>query len=197
MSKDQKTLLAWDIDDVLNQFMLLCLPRFPSSRQLKYEELTVNPPYELLGISKEQYLETLDASRADLYKNLPRPEVLRFFEAYGECFLHTAVSAVPLRFASGSAQWLLQHFGKWIQSFIFIPSPRPGVQMLSQQFNTKAEALKSFHADSILIDDAPSNVQDALNNGCKAILFPAPWNENRDMEIDDFLNKLLKLKTKC
>lgn len=193
MSKGQKTLLAWDIDDVLNQFMRLCLPRFPSQRQLTYEELTVNPPYKLLGISKEQYLETLDASRAELYKVPPRQEVLRFFEAYGERFHHTAISAVPLRFASGSAQWLLRHFGKWIQSFVFIPSPRTGVKMLSQQFHTKAEALKSFNADPILIDDAPSNVQDARGNGCKAMLFPAPWNENKDMKIDDFLDKLLEL----
>jgi len=26
------------------------------------------------------------------------------------------------------------------------------------------------------------------------MLFPAPWNENRNMPVEDFLNELLKLK---
>ena len=197
MKEGQKILLVWDIDDVLNTFMFHCLPRFPSSKQLKYEELTVNPPYELLSISKEQYLATLDASRADLYRHPPRLEVLNFFENYGDCFHHTSVSAVPLQFAPSSAQWLLHHFGKWIQNFVFIPSPRPGLKMLSQQFHTKAEAIKSFNRKAILIDDAPQNVKDAHKNGVDAVLFPAPWNDNRNQNIDDFLNNLLVFSEKC
>ena len=197
MTERQKILLVWDIDDVLNQFMLHCLPRFPSQRQLRYEELTVNPPHELLGISKEQYLATLDASRADLYQIPPRPEIMSFFDRHGAKFHHAAVSAVPLQFAPCSAQWLLSHFGKWIQSFIFIPSPRPGMNMLSQQFHTKGEALKSLNSEAILIDDAPANVLDANKNGFEARLFPAPWNENRKLSINDFLNNLLDLKPKC
>ena len=197
MKEEQKTLLVWDIDDVLNQFMLHCLPRFPSQRLFRYEELTVNPPYELLGISKEQYLATLDASRADLYQLPPRREILDFFEKYGDCFHHASVSAVPLRFASDSAQWLLHHFGKWIQTFCFIPSPRPGMNMRSQQFHTKSDAIKAFNREAVLIDDAPGNVVDACNNGITAILFPAPWNDNRNQTIDDFLNKLLDFRPKC
>ena len=194
MSKEQKTLLAWDIDDVLNEFMLHCLPRFPSKKRLAYGELTFNPPYDLLGISKEQYLATLDASRADLYQKPPRPEVIAFFTKHGGYFHHTAISAVPLRFASESAQWLLQHFGQWIQSFIFIPSPRQGMEMKSQQFHTKSEALRAINRNVVLIDDNPANVLDAQSNGCNARLFPAPWNDNRNMNISDFLDKLLELK---
>ena len=197
MKEEQKTLLVWDIDDVLNQFMRHCLPRFPSQRQLQYEELTVNPPHDLLGISKEQYLATLDASRADLYELPPRRELLDFFEEYGGCFHHASVSAVPLQFAPASAQWLLHHFGKWIQSFVFIPSPRPGARMRSQLFQTKSDAIKAFNREAVLIDDAPGNVLDARNNGVTAVLFPAPWNDNRNQTIDDFLNKLLDFRPKC
>ena len=35
---------------------------------------------------------------------------------------------------------------------------------------------------------------DAEKYGCRAMLFPAPWNENRNMPVEDFLNELLKLK---
>ena len=190
-------LLVWDIDDVLNQFMLHCLPHFPSERKFTYEELTVNPPYGILGISKEQYLATLDAARADLYQLPPRPEIMRFFEDYGECFHHTAVSAVPLAYAPDSAQWLLRHFGKWIQNCTFIPSPRPGVEMKAQQYHTKSEAIRAFNREALLIDDSPANVLEARENGCEAWLFPAPWNENRTQNIQDFLNRLLVFKEQC
>ena len=67
------------------------------------------------------------------------------------------------------------------------------MKMLSQQFHTKGEALKSFNRDAILIDDAPANVLDAKKNGFRARLFPAPWNDNRNQPIDVFLNNLLEI----
>ena len=109
-------ILLWDIDDVLNGFMRLWFDRFFSSGELAYEDLAVNPPHELLGITRERYLETLDSCRPDLYTKGPRPEVRRFFERHGREFRHAALSAVPMRFAPDSAQWLLRHFGAWIQS---------------------------------------------------------------------------------
>ena len=188
-----KPILVWDIDDVLNRFMFHCLHRFPTDKQLKYEDLAVMPPYGLLGISKEQYLATLDSCRPDLYKEGPRPEIMRFFERHGADFHHVALSAAPVRFAPDSAQWLLRHFGRWIQSCIFIPSPRPGVTVQSQRFRSKGEALLSLGANAALIDDSPLNTADAEKNGCRTMLFPAPWNENRNMPVEDFLNELIKL----
>lgn len=194
MTGKKKTLLVWDIDDVLNRFMFRCLSRFPTEKHLEYEELTVMPPYGLLGISKEQYLATLDFCRPDLYKEAPRCELLRFFERHGADFRHAALSAAPVRFAPDSAQWLLRHFGNWIQTCFFIPSPRPGVTIQSQGFKSKGEALLSLGTDAVLIDDSPLNTADAQKYGCRAMLFPAPWNDNRNMSIDEFLNELIKFK---
>ena len=194
MTEMPKTLLVWDIDDVLNRFMFHCLLRFPSRKHLKYEELTVMPPYGLLEITEAQYLATLDSCRPDLYKEGPRPEVLRFFERYGADFNHIALSAAPVQFMPHSAEWLLKHFGLWFQSCIFIPSKRPRITVLSQRFKSKGEALASLGDNAVLIDDSPLNTADAQKQGCRAMLFPAPWNENRDMPIDDFLNELTKIK---
>jgi hypothetical protein len=57
-SKPEKTLLIWDIDDVLNtlmqQYAACGLPE--NAKRLSYDELTENPPHRLLRISKEDYL---------------------------------------------------------------------------------------------------------------------------------------------
>ena len=66
--------------------------------------------------------------------------------------------------------------------------------VLSQRFKSKGEALASLGTDAVLIDDSPLNTADAQKKGCRAMLFPAPWNENRNMPIDDFLNELTKIK---
>ena len=189
-----KTLLVWDIDDVLNRFVFLSMVRIPSAKNVRYEDLTVYPPLELLGITDEEFLAALDATRAVLYDEGPRPEVLCFFERHGTEFHHAVLSAVPIHFAPYSAQWLLHHFGKWIQTCIIIPNRRPGHVALEQRFKTKGEALRSLGADAVLIDDLPGNIADAQRYGCRTMTFPAPWNENRDLPIDDFLNGLLKLK---
>ena len=91
-NRPEKILLLWDIDDVLNRFMQLCFSRFPAEKKLDYGDLTVNPPHELLGITKEQYLATLDSCRPELYKERPRPEIRLFFERHGHRFRHAALS---------------------------------------------------------------------------------------------------------
>ena len=194
MTDRRKILLLWDIDDVLNRFMELCCSRFPAERKPDYGDLTVNPPHELLGITREEYLATLDACRPELYKEGPRPEIRLFFERHGHEFRHAALSAVPMRFAPDSAQWVLRHFGPWIQNCVFIPSPRPDFRIGSQLFRSKGEAASAFGPGAVLIDDSPANIADAGKHGCRTMLFPAPWNENRGRSVGDFLNELIDLK---
>ena len=194
MTETAKTLLVWDIDDVLNRFMFLAFEDLLARKKMKYEELSVMPPCEKLGIGKPEYLAALDAARPGLYREGPRPEVMDFFERHGGDFEHVALSAAPVRFAPDSARWLLRHFGRWIQSCVFIPSPRPGVTVLSQRFRSKGEALAALGSRAVLIDDSPLNAADALEHGGRALLFPAPWNQNRGLPIADFLDGLVKLK---
>ncbi|MBR3708800.1 MAG: hypothetical protein IKM17_07310 [Lentisphaeria bacterium] len=192
-SKPEKTLLIWDVDDVLNTLMQqYAACGFPeNSKKLSYGELTENPPHDLLGISKEDYLASLDRVRACGFYDLPpRPEVMAFFAECGHLFDHIVLSAVPLRFMEKSSAWVLHYFGEWIQNCLFIPSPRPDCCVKSQMFSSKAEAVGFFGPRAVLIDDAVKNVEETLSSGGRAVYFPAPWNRERNTDADVFLTSL-------
>lgn len=192
-STPEKTLLIWDIDDVLNtlmqQYVAYGLPE--NAKKLSYKELTENPPHDLLGISKEDYLFSLDRVRAGGFYNLPpRSEVMAFFDECGHLFDHIVLSAVPLRFMEKSSAWVLHYFGDWIQSCLFIPSHRPDRDVKSQLFASKAEAMKFFGPRAVLIDDSVKNVEETRSAGGRALYFPAPWNSEKDTGINAFLTSL-------
>ena len=192
-SKKTKTLLVWDVDDVLNiltrHYLEYGLPE--NARRIPYDDLAENPPHRLLGLSKEEYLVSLDRVRAgDFYDLPPRPEVTAFFAAYGSCFDHVVLSAVPLRFMEKSSAWVLHHFGDWIQSCFFIPSQRPDRSVKSQLFSSKSEAVNFFGPRAVLIDDSVKNVEETLSSGGRALYFPAPWNPAKNTGINDFFISL-------
>ena len=189
---DERPLVAWDVDDVLN-----CLTRswFEHNRGkfpgIDYEMLRENPPDRLLGISRREYLESLDRFRAEKYAELePAPEVLAFLRRYGERFRHAAVTATPRKFASVSAAWVMKHFGEWIRSFHFVPSARPEC-VLPAYAQTKGEVLAGFRGKVILIDDTQKNLESARAAGAEAIAFPAPWNAARNRKAEEVWEELL------
>lgn len=192
-SEKAKTLLVWDVDDVLNTLTWHYLENgLPSNaRRIPYGDLAENPPHRLLGITKEEYLSSLDRVRAgDFYDLPPRPEITAFFAEYGACFDHVVLSAVPLRFMERSSAWVLHHFGDWIQSCFFIPSLRSDRSVKSQLFSSKSEAVKFFGPRAVLIDDSVKNVEETLSSGSRALYFPAPWNPSEQIGINDFLMSL-------
>ena len=78
--------IAWDIDDVLNSLMLEWLKYFTTETEatVLYQELLKNPPHKILGITKQDYLASLDNYRGQFYQNLqPRQEILNWFEEFG------------------------------------------------------------------------------------------------------------------
>jgi hypothetical protein len=101
-----------------------------------------------------------------------------------------ALSAAPMSIAPESANWVLSHFGKWIQSTLYVPSFRADYKVESVMFSGKEEAVMLL--GGILVDDSPENVKKVLNTGGRALLFPAPWNENRNMSRKEFFDLLLK-----
>ena len=174
--------IVWDVDDVLNDLMLQWFhlgwkaehPDCP----LHFAELTCNPPHEMLGITREEYLASLDHFRnTEPGQHLsPNPEILEWFVACGDRFRHIALTARPLETAPAVAAWVMRHFGDWIRCFGVVPSRSiPGEPVYDR---TKADFLKWLKCGDILIDDADDNIRDAETLGLKTFQVPQPWNKS-------------------
>ena len=105
----------------------------------------------------------------------PIPQVLQWFVEHGSRLRHVAVTAVPLSAAHLSAAWVIRHFGRWIRSFHFIPSPREGD--LPPYDRSKGEALRQWGTIDAFIDDNPDNLASAERFGIRTFCFPRPWNQ--------------------
>lgn len=189
--------IAWDIDDCLNELMRCWLeghwlPQHPDCR-LKYLNIKENPPHKLLGISKAEYLDSLDEFRlsGEYLKMRPNPQVKEWFLRYGKLFRHIALSSVPVRAANVSAEWLMRNFGSWIRTFNFVPSARKGDEELHYE-KSKKDFLRWFDKVDIFVDDSRKNICGSRELGIKAILFPQPWN-NSKLSISLTLGKIRKL----
>ncbi len=185
--------VVWDVDDVLNDLMrswfLLWRQGHPGCA-VSYEDLKKNPPHEVLGITMDNYLESLDEFRGSpLYENMaPLKEVKEWFLQDGSRFRHIALSAVPLRAASISAQWVLRNFGNWIRTFHFVPSKRED-ETIEQYDRDKADLLKRLEGVDLFIDDNADHVLAARKAGIDALFFPRPWNRSR-MSVTETLAKV-------
>jgi len=176
--------IVWDVDDVLNDLMgnwleQQWLPRNPGC-PIGYAALTENPPHRVLGVSREAYLESLDDFRLARMADLnPVPEVRAWFEQQGHKFRHVVLTAVPVGTAHLSAGWVLRHFGEWIRSFHFVPSPRKDDPPFHYD-QSKGEFLRWLGRGDILVDDQPANLAAAADLGLGGILFPRPWNDGSE-----------------
>lgn len=175
--------IIWDVDDVLNDLMRVWFemhwrPAHPQCR-LSYNGISANPPHLLLEVSLSEYLNSLDGFRHVHAAELaPRPAVLSWFRQYGERFRHIALTATPLSAAEISAAWVIKHFGPWIRSFNFVPSPREGERLPVYDCN-KREFLRWLGKPAILVDDNPEHAAAAARQGLEAVLMPRPWNQSQ------------------
>jgi 5'(3')-deoxyribonucleotidase len=189
--------IVWDVDDVLNDLMQAWLEQawlleHPSC-SLHYETITENPPNRLLGVSLEDYLNSLDAFRLSVagQQLSPVPEVKEWFQQHGYQFRHVALTARPIQSAALSAAWVIHHFGEWIRSFGFVPSYRQE-QTTFIYDRSKVNYLRWWGRADILIDDGPINLEAARQLGICTFLMPRPWNQSQQ-SIAEMLDSVTSL----
>lgn len=186
--------VIWDVDDVLNDLMRKWFeewwrPRHAEST-LHYIDLTVNPPHEVLAVSEEEYLRSLDAFRIERYETLvPQAETLAWFSEHGHRCRNVALTAVPATCAHLSAAWVISHFGRWIDTFAFVPT-RDGVMSGKGRRLTKQEYLKWFGRGDVLVDDRSQNIESVKTIGMEGILVPQPWNTSSHPTLGTALQEL-------
>ena len=176
--------IAWDVDDVLNDLMRewferQWLPSHPDCT-VRYENISENPPDRLLGISKFEYLSSLDDYRlSEAAKTIsPIPDVFAWFNDHGQYARHLALTATPLRAASVSAAWVMRHFGTWIRTFHVVCSPRPG-EVIPAYDTSKEDFLRWWGKIDVLVEDNPSNIAAAQRLGINTVLISRPWNQGK------------------
>lgn len=189
--------IAWDVDDVLNDLMYFWFCQKwlleHSGCSIKYEDLVENPPHKILKIRKEEYLNSLDEFRlSGLYSKMqPISEIRNWFIKYGKFFRHIVVTAVPLKSCHISAEWVMKHFGEWIRTFHFVPSKRSGENIVLYD-KTKQGFLKWFNKVDVFIDDNEDNINECESIGIKCVLFPRPWNKSK-LSIEEVLLQLNRM----
>jgi hypothetical protein len=174
--------IVWDVDDVLNDLMrewyaAKWLPEHPQC-PVRYEELEQNPPHELLNASLQEYLASLDAFRLSEQGRSLSPDrtVVQWFEREGSRYRHVALTATPIVNAPHAASWVFRHFGRWIRTFAYVPSSRPG-DPVNAYDRSKGEFLSWWGRADILIDDNLQHTSAAAELGISTYLVPRPWND--------------------
>jgi 5'(3')-deoxyribonucleotidase len=177
---NSKTII-WDIDDVLNNLMEEWLQtewmkNNPKS-DIKYTDIKSNPPHSILGITKDDYLVSLDKFRLESFHKLkPNPLIMEWFKENGSQYRHVALTSVPLSSADISAKWLFNNFGTWFRSFNVIPSPR-ATDPFNYYDKSKTEFLYWLNKGDYFIDDNQQNME-GVSSKIKTYLFPQPWNSS-------------------
>jgi hypothetical protein len=191
--------IAWDVDDVLNNLMRDWYvngwkKKHPECR-VAFDDISENPPYSILRTTREKYLESLDSFRASAeYPRLaPVEPVVQWFAGHGNEYRHIAVTRVPVSFAPQSAEWVLRHFGTWIRTYHFVPSPRKTSSVPVYDENKRAffQWIKNVN---VLVDDNEDNIAGATSAGIKGVLYPRPWNSNKNMPVETVLAGLASME---
>ncbi len=174
--------IVWDIDDVLNDLMRCWFTQawlpMHSGCHLSYSEIRENPPENVLGISRSEYLESLDTFRISEFAQQmqPNPHVLKWLRRHGSEYRHVALTARSLQSAPHAAEWLFRHFGAYMRTFGIVPS-RMGASDPGYD-RDKGDFLRWFGKADILVDDSEDNIRGAEKLGIGGVLYPQPWNRS-------------------
>jgi hypothetical protein len=185
--------VVWDVDDVLNDLMYQWFVYGwrvqHSDCPISYQELTSNPPHQVLEIDRTDYLASMDLFRkTERARNIsPNPEILAWFRKEGARFRHIALTARPLETAPEVAHWVMHHFGAWIRCFGVVPTRlQEGLPIYDQ---TKGQYLAWLSRGDIIVDDSTENIREAETLGLRTLQPAQPWNHSQ-LTVSDLLRQL-------
>lgn len=174
--------IVWDMDDVLNEMMLTWFteswrPSHPAC-ELSYSDIAENPPDRVLGVTRAEYLSSLDAFRvSERARSMrPNPAVLEWLQNCGFRYRHIVLTARPLDSAPRAAEWVFRHFGAHMRTFGVTPT-RLSADVPAYD-RDKSEFLRWFGKADILVDDSEENLCAAAELGIRGVLYPQPWNHS-------------------
>ena len=195
---DQRKLIVWDLDDVLNEFtrdwlQLAWKDEHPECESA-YDDLHTNPPLQALGTTLPEYLESMSRFRLSIEgaTSTPNWTVHEWFKEHGSRFRHTVLTARRGQSAVVADAWLKVNFGQWIDGIHSAPEARPQ-HFLSDIARKKADWIRHSGA-TVFVDDSQLNMETAAAAGIRSLLFPQPWNYRAiSFAQQDVLDELTRL----
>ena len=158
--------ICLDIDGVLADFV------GQAGKLFNYDPAVVTTwdYYGQIGQTEETFWEAISAAGSDFWATIPPYEWMRTLHAQCELHAPTVLLTSPSKCPwspHGKTRWIQKHFGKNFRRYRMGPA-------------------KEFCAaeHTILIDDSDANVAKFEQHGGQTILFPQPWNANRDYAHD-------------
>jgi FMN phosphatase YigB (HAD superfamily) len=186
--------IVWDVDDVLNELMYHwfeeCYKNEHADLTLTFNELVKNPPHDILRISKEDYLSSLDTYRiSEKGRNLaPNKDILDWFYINGSEYRHIALTSRSRKTIPILSEWVFRHYGDWIRTLSFIPAKRP-LENVPVYDVKKADFLVWLEKVDLYIDDMEENIKAAKKVGINSLLYPRPWNSS-SLTVKQFFKKV-------
>ena len=184
-------IIVWDADDVLNRLMFSWLDYWNTinNTNASYSELSQNPPDSIIGISRKEYIDSLDGFRNSESgkKVLTNDIVKNWFENHGNKFKHVACTARPIETMPNQAWWIYYNYGKWIHTVHAAKTVRD--LMDNHHPATKADFISWMNKEVLFIDDSEENVNAVSETGSETMLYPQPWNSSKHSE-EEFIAKL-------
>jgi len=139
-------------------------------------DLTLEESYDMakmLGLTPSYFWKQID-KRPTFWDGLHSypwmKELMDMLHKQGNVVLLSSPSMSP-DCVRGKTEWIQRELGNYYREYIFCPAKHK---------------LKLAGPDTLLIDDSTKNVNDFINAGGHALLFPQPWNTAYELVHEEY-----------
>lgn len=123
---------------------------------------------KVLGISNKEFWEVISKKKDNFWSELEEfpwfKDMYKELSKLGEVYFCTSPARDP-NCVKGKLMWLQERLGEDFEKYIFIK-----------------DKFLLARPDNFLVDDFEKQCEDFSKSGGNVILFPQPWNSNRDIE---------------